>query len=291
MSRYQLASSLCVLLLHLGLQLVEAGSVRSRSVSSVMMRGLASLTLTLITTWVCGYCFAFSPGGPMLGTDPGYLVLTRLPTSHLPHFILYCSLASLPPVILSGCMSERTHLTGHLVISLLLAIIIFPAPAHWLWTRGGWLAARGCEDQGGPLTLHLLSGSAALLGAVLVGPRLERMGDNFREVTLPGHSLPLTGIGAFLVILGMLGKMVGVVGLSHSHSQQPHITALLVLNCLVAGAGGCLLTMTLFKLKARRTKKYSLASNNTHHSKTLGLGANRKWSYLTAFNGFFTGET
>ena len=284
MSWHRLASSLCVLLLHLGLQLVEAGSVRSRSVSSVMMRGLTSLTLTVITTWVCGYCFAFSPGGPMLGTDPAYLVLTSLPSTNLPHFLLYCSLASLPPVILSGCMSERTHLTGHLVISLLLSLIIVPAPAHWLWTSEGWLAAGGCEDQGGPLTLHLLSGCAALLGAVIVGPRLERMGDNFREVSLPGHSLPLTGTGAFLVILGMLGKVVGL-----STSQQPHISAQLVVNCLVAGAGGCLLTMTLFKLKTRRTKKYSLTSSTTSHSVT-SLGATRKWSYLTAFNGFFTGE-
>ena len=286
----QLASSLCVLLLQLGLQLVEAGSVRSRSVSSVMMRALTSLTLTVITTWMCGYCFAFSPGGSMLGTDPRYLVLTSLPSTKLPHFLLYCSLASLPPAILSGAMSERTHLTGHLVISLLLSLIIFPAPAHWLWTSEGWLAARGCEDQGGPLTLHLLSGCAALLGAVIVGPRLERMGDNFREVSLPGHSLPLTGTGACLVILGMLGKMLGVVGLSHSH--HPSSPVQLVVNCVVAGAGGCLLTMTLFKLKARRTKTYSLttpASANTRHSRT-SLAASRKWSYLTAFNGFFTGE-
>ena len=284
MSGHRLASSLCVLLLHLGLQLVEAGSVRSRSVSSVMMRGLTSLTLTVITTWVCGYCFAFSPGGPMLGTDPAYLVLTSLPSTNLPHFLLYCSLASLPPAILSGCMSERTHLTGHLIISLLLSLIIVPAPAHWLWTSEGWLAAGGCEDQGGPLTLHLLSGCAALLGAVIVGPRLERMGDNFREVSLPGHSLPLTGTGAFLVILGMLGKVVGL-----STSQQPHISAQLVVNCLVAGAGGCLLTMTLFKLKTRRTKNYNLATSSPSHSVT-SLAANRKWSYLTAFNGFFTGK-
>ena len=290
MSWSQLASSLCILLLHLGLQLVEAGSVRSRSVASVMMRGLTSLTLTIITTWMCGYCFAFSPGGPILGTDPGYLVLTSLPSTALPHFLQYCSLASLPPVILSGSMSERTHLTGHLVISLLLSIIIFPAPAHWLWTREGWLRARDCEDQGGPLTLHLLSGCAALLGAVIVGPRLERMGDNFREVSLPGHSLPLTGTGAFLVILGMLGKMVGVVGVSDSDSLQPHITAQLVVNCLVAGAGGCLLTMTLFKLKTRRTKKYSLTTSSTPYSVT-SLTSTRKWSFLTAFNGFFTGKS
>ena len=98
-----------ILFLFTGLQLVEVGSVRSRSVSSVMMRGLASLTLTVITTWVCGYCFAFSPGGAMLGTDPGYLVLTSLSSSQLPHFLLYCSLASLPPSYCPAlCQREPT---------------------------------------------------------------------------------------------------------------------------------------------------------------------------------------
>ena len=280
----ELGGSLCVLLLQLGLQLVEAGSVRSKSVSSVMMRGLTSLTLAIIASWICGYCFAWSSGGPMLGTDPGHLVLTKLPSTDYTHFLLYCLLASLPPALVSASMSERSHMTGHLMISLVLSLIIFPAPAHWVWHSEGWLAARGCRDQGGPITLHLLSGWAALAGSVIVGPRLERMGNNFREVTLPGHSLPLTGIGAGLVILGMVGKVVAV--------NTPNLAGRVAVNSLVSGAGGCLVTMTLFKLKTRRAKKYSvsLSQHAPNNSQSRISVSNRKWSFLTAFNGFFTGN-
>jgi len=278
----ELVSSLCLLLLQLGLHLLEAGSVRSKNVSSVMMRGLSSLALTITASWVCGYCFAWSNGGPVLGSDPAYLVLTNLPTSRQSHFLQYCGLACLPPAIMSGSMSERSHITGHLVISLLLSLIIFPAPAHWLWHSEGWLATRGCSDQSGPIAIHLLSGWAALLGALIVGPRLERMGDNFREVSLPGHSLPLTAIGATLVILGMVGKVVGV--------NHPQIAGLVALNSLVSGAAGCLATMTIFKLKTRRRQSYSLSQGQQASSTSQWLSlSNRKWSYFTAFNGFFTG--
>ena len=60
---------------------------------------------------------------------------------------------------------------------------------------------------GGVLVVHIFSGFGALVGSILVGPRVERIGDNYRDVSLPGHSLPLTAIGAMFVIIGMIGKM------------------------------------------------------------------------------------
>ena len=126
------------------------------------------------------------------------------------------------------------------------------------------------------MTVHLFSGAGALVGSLMVGPRVERLGDNFRDVTLPGHSLPLTAIGAMFVIIGMVGKVSGL------SENTGHVTV----NTLVGGAAGCLVTMNLFKLKTRRGKKYSMALDNVQKSVTL---TNRKWSFLTAFNGFYTG--
>ena len=114
------------------------------------------------------------------------------------------------------------------------------------------------------------------MGSILVGPRVERIGDNYRDVSLPGHSLPLTAIGAMFVIIGMIGKMAGL--------GVPGDISHVAVNSLVGGAGGGLVTMNLFKLKARRGKN----NNNTNGQSSLGV-INRKWSYLCAFNGFFTG--
>ena len=111
-----------------------------------------------------------------------------------------------------------------------------------------------------------------------MGPRVERLGDNFRDVTLPGHSLPLTAVGSVLVIIGMVGKLCGLA----STDQVAHVAV----NSLVGGAGGGLVTMNMFKFKTRRGKKYSL--NDTTATTSMAL-INRKWSFLVAFNGFLTG--
>ena len=126
--------------------------------------------------------------------------------------------------------------------------------------------------------MHIFSGFGALVGSLLVGPRSERLGDNFRDVSLPGHSLPLTAIGGLFVIIGMIGKTSGMTDLA-SVGQ-------LAVNTLVSGAGGGLVTMTLFKVKTRREKKYSLGEKSS--SSNINF-VNRKWSFLVAFNGFFTG--
>jgi len=262
----------------LGLQMIEAGSVRSKNVSSVFLRGLASLTICIICSWLTGYMFTHSSGHYLLGYDADYLILHNVTTVDRSQWQLYTSISSLPPAIMASSMSERTHLTGHLIITAFTSLIVFPASAHWIWHSGGWLFKQGCFDLGGVLVVHLFSGFGAFIGALLVGPRVERLGDNFRDVTLPGHSLPLTAAGAMFVIIGMVGKLCGLA----RHLELTHVAV----NSLVGGAGGGLVTMNMFKFKTRRGKKYSL--NDTATTSSVGL-INRKWSFLVAFNGFFTG--
>jgi len=128
--------------------------------------------------------------------------------------------------------------------------------------------------------VHVFSGFGALVGSILVGPRVERIGDNYRDVSLPGHSLPLTAIGAMFVIIGMVGKMAGL--------GAPEDVSHVAVNSLVGGAGGGLVTMNLFKMKSRRGKKNRDECLGDHRQTSLGV-TSRKWSFLCAFNGFFTG--
>jgi len=270
--------SMLVLLMLIGLQMIEAGSVRSKNVSSVFLRGIATLTISIGCSWICGFMFCFSKGHYLLGYDSDYLALTKVETQEYGSWLMYTVVCSLSSIIVASSMSERTHITGHLILTMFVSIIIFPTSAHWVWQQGGWLTLQGCTDIGGVMVVHMFSGCGALVGSLLVGPRVERLGDNFRDVALPGHSLPLTAVGAMLVIIGMVGKIAGL-----GVSEDPgHVTA----NTLVGGAAGGLITMNLFKIKTRRGKKYTIGNNNLDKSTTV---ANRKWSFLAAFNGFFTG--
>ena len=140
--------SMTVLLMLLGLQMIEAGSVRSKNVSSVFMRGLASLTIVIICSWLTGFMFTHSSGHYLLGYDPDYLILHNVTSETRARWLLYTSISSLPPAIMASSMSERTHVTGHLIITAFTAIIVFPASAHWVWHPQGWLFKQGCSDIG-----------------------------------------------------------------------------------------------------------------------------------------------
>jgi len=275
--------SMLLFLMLLGLLMIEAGCVRSKNAASVFLRGLASLMISLVTSWICGYMFAHSSGHYLIGYDSNFSTLHRVPEGTSSHWVMYSLLSALASSIVASSMTERTHLTGHLILSALCSLIIFPVSAHWIWHPEGWLAVRGCTDLGGIITVHMFGGCGSFVGNLLVGPRVERLGDNFRDVSLPGHSLPLTAVGAMFVIMGMVGKLAGA-------GDQIESVGRVTVNLLVAGAGGGLVTMTIFKLKGRRRKQYSYGGDGGVKAKVNNVNApKRMWSFLTAFNGLFTG--
>ena len=98
---------------------------------------------------------------------------------------------------------------------------------------------------------------------------------------MPGHSLPLAAVGGMLVVVGMVAKVVGL-------SNNPKQVGQLAVNSIVGGAGGGVVAMYLFKLTIKREVKYSLSQNMPDPVKNTSM-ANRRWSYLTAYNGFITG--
>ena len=147
-SMFYTICAVLVLLMMLGLQMIEAGSVRAKNVSSVFMRGFASLTISIICSWICGYMFTFSEGHYLLGYDHDYLILHKVPQKSYSQWIVFACVSSLPSSIVASSMSERTHLTGHLILSMFLSLIIFPTSAHWIWHSQGWLHALGCSDLG-----------------------------------------------------------------------------------------------------------------------------------------------
>ena len=140
--------SLCVLLMVLGLQMIEAGCVRTKNVASVFMRGFASFTISIISSWLCGFMFSHSSGHYLLGYDSDYLILYNVTSQEKSRWLLFSAISCLPSAIVASSMSERTHLTGHLILSTFISIIVFPTSAHWLWSKGGWLFLQGCHDLG-----------------------------------------------------------------------------------------------------------------------------------------------
>ena len=106
-------------------------------------------------------------------------------------------------------MAERTKFLSYCVYSGIISAIIYPIEAHWTW-GGGWLAKIGFHDFAGSNCIHMVGGICALVGAIMVGPRIgkferDKNGKVTKVNAFPGHNLPIGALGVFILWLGWYG--------------------------------------------------------------------------------------
>jgi Amt family ammonium transporter len=108
--------------------------------------------------------------------------------------------AVITPALIVGAFAERMKFSAFLVFTLLWATLVYDPIAHWVWGKGGWLAARGALDFAGGTVVHINAGVAALVTALIIG---RRKGYDHRPT--PPHNLPFTVLGAALLWFGWFG--------------------------------------------------------------------------------------
>jgi Amt family ammonium transporter len=134
--------------------------------------------------------------------------------------------------IVSGAMAERTKFKAYLAYSALISGIVYPISGHWIW-GGGWLAGREFLDFAGSTVVHSVGGWAAMIGALLLGPRIGKYGKNGKTRAIPGHSMPLAFLGVFILWFGWFGFNPG----STMGASLPSIADIAVTTNLAAAAG------------------------------------------------------
>jgi Amt family ammonium transporter len=111
--------------------------------------------------------------------------------------------------IIPGATAERDKLWGWVIASAVVVGFLYPVIEHWVW-GGGWLSQIGFIDYAGSGVVHLTGGMFALTAAFIIGPRLGKFGGKNKEPrAFFGHSLPLSTIGAWLLVFGWFGFNVG----------------------------------------------------------------------------------
>jgi Amt family ammonium transporter len=111
--------------------------------------------------------------------------------------------------IIPGATAERDKLWGWVISSAVIVGFLYPIIEHWVW-GGGWLSQIGFIDYAGSGVVHLTGGMFALMAAITIGPRLGKFGGRNKEPrAFFGHSLPLSTIGAWLLVFGWFGFNVG----------------------------------------------------------------------------------
>jgi Amt family ammonium transporter len=136
----------------------------------------------------------------------------------------------------SGAVAERIKLSSFLVFSVFFVAINYPITGMWKW-GGGFLNEMGFYDFAGSTLVHSVGGWGALIGILILGPRLGKyVGNKINPV--PGHSMPMATIGVFLLWLGWFGFNGGSV-----LSADPGAVSLVLVTTSIAAAAGAVTSM------------------------------------------------
>ncbi|CBY40898.1 unnamed protein product [Oikopleura dioica] len=206
-----------VLFMQSGFALLEAGSVRAKNVTNILIKNLLDVVVGAIVYWACGFAFAY---GKVKRSEHDY-VASNIRIIHggsfYGEFFFNFVFAATATTIISGAVAERVEFLSYLVYGVVATGFIQPVAVHWGWSNG-WLLyppevirlppAVWYRDYAGGGNVHAVGGIAALVGCVFMGPREGRFEDG-RKYHIPGHSTPLTCMGAFILIIGFLAMVLG----------------------------------------------------------------------------------
>ncbi|MGB7241881.1 MAG: ammonium transporter [Sulfitobacter sp.] len=192
-----------------GLALFYGGLVRARNVLSVFMQCFSIACLMSILWLAAGYSIAFGDGNAYWG-GLGKAFLNGVDADTLSgtipevlFFAFQMTFAIITPALIVGAYVERIGYGFVMLFSGLWMLICYAPVAHWIW-GGGLLAgeewslfADGVNDFAGGIVVHQTAGIAALVLAVMLGPRKGR--------TVPPHNPGMVMIGAAMLWVGWFG--------------------------------------------------------------------------------------
>jgi Amt family ammonium transporter len=195
-----------------GLALFYAGLVRAKNVLSILMQCFA-ITCVVSLLWLAiGYPLTFGDGGDwngfIGGLDKAFLLgVSRTSVSGtIPEtvfFMFQMTFAVITPALVIGGFAERMKFGAVLSFAILWLLLVYVPIAHWVW-GGGWLTKFGIMDFAGGIVVHVSAGVAALVCALVLGPRR-----GFPNVAMTPHSLPYTVAGAGMLWVGWFGFNAG----------------------------------------------------------------------------------
>lgn len=193
-----------VFFMQCGFAMVETGFTRAKNAGNIIMKNLMDFCIGAIVYMLLG-------AGLLLGEDalagligvPNYGYITNFATYDWSSFVFNLVFCATAATIVSGSMAERTKFASYCIYSAIISLVIYPIEAHWVW-GGGWLSKLGFIDFAGSAAIHMVGGISALIGAIMVGPRLGKYtrdanGKVIKVNAIPGHSLPLGALGCFIL--------------------------------------------------------------------------------------------
>jgi Amt family ammonium transporter len=201
-----LTSTALVLFMTLpGLALFYGGLVRTKNVLSILMQCFAIAGVSSILWFIVGYSLAFTEGNNFIG-DFSKVLLGGVDRDSLAGdipeslFMLFqMTFAVITPALIVGGFAERMRFSAMLLFSAIWLLCVYVPITHWVW-GGGWLQDMGLYDFAGGTVVHITAGVAALVAAIVLGPR-----KGFPTTAMPPHNMTMTLTGAAMLWVGWFG--------------------------------------------------------------------------------------
>ena len=197
-----------VMFMQAGFTLVEAGFTRAKNTGNIIMKNFMDFSVGALTYWAFGFALAY--GGSTLGGFLAYGDFLFFDDRTLASTWLFqVVFAATAATIISGAVAGRVKFSAYLIYTPFITGLIYPIVTHWVWNSEGWLAEMGFVDFAGSGVVHMLGGTAALAGVLVLGPRIGRYGPDGKPRAIPGHSLTLGALGVFILWFGWYGFNAG----------------------------------------------------------------------------------
>jgi ammonium transporter, Amt family len=252
-----------VMFMQAGFAFLEIGFSRAKNAGTVVAKILTNFSIAAICWWAVGFAFAFSgPLGGVIGHEGGFFfthlgpyVTTSGDTTlfHNTFPVMALSNATIESkwffqfvfcavslAIVWGTTLERIKFGVYIIYSVVFASIIYPIGSHWVFGGGflqvgDWLGTGivGMQDFAGSTAVHLIGATGAFAALLLLGPRRGKYGADGKPRAIPGHNMPLFGLGVLILWLGWFGFNPG----STLNAADGRFAEILFITNLAAAAG------------------------------------------------------
>lgn len=218
---FVLLAAVLVLLFQPGFLLLEIGFSRGKNAGTIVAKILMNFSIAFIAFWAVGFAIAFgetsgglfgSTGFFLQGTDETFPALAASGASLDTKFLFQFTFAAVGVAILWGPTIERIKFGVYAIFSLVFAAVIYPLAAHWIFgggflQTGDWLGTGlvGMQDFAGSCVVGVVPALAGLAAVLLLGPRHGKYAHDGTPRAIPGHNMPLFGLGVTLILIGWVG--------------------------------------------------------------------------------------
>jgi ammonium transporter, Amt family len=259
-----IVAGVLVMFMQAGFLFLEVGFSRAKNAGIGVVKILTNFSIAALAYWACGFALAFGGAGTIAGTHGWFLdvghtaseaagdfpllgVVGISPAALLFFQFVFCAVSL---AIVWGTTLERIKFSAYVIYAVIFSAVIYPVLSHWIF-GGGWLQVNvGMQDFAGSTVVHLIGATGGLAALLLLGPRRGKYGPDGKPRAIPGHSMPLVGLGVMILWLGWFGFNPG----STLAAIGNRFAEVVLVTNLAAAAG----VLAALGIMYQRTKTYDV---------------------------------